>query len=136
MTLRKPLIVATLTAAVALGAVSQRAEAADPVLGALIGGGIGAAIGHDINHHGGGVVGGFVGALIGSSIAAQSNGAYYGPQAYEPAPAYGYAPAPAYAYAPTPVYVAPAYGTVVYRSAPHYVYHRNWHDHAYDHRHG
>ena len=42
MTFKKPLMIATLTAAVALGAVSQKAEAADPVLGAIIGGGIGA----------------------------------------------------------------------------------------------
>jgi hypothetical protein len=140
MTLRKPLIIATLAAAVALGTVSQRAEAADPLLGALIGGGIGAAIGHDINHHGGGVVGGFVGALIGSSIAAESNREYYGEPGYAPAPAYApapvYAPAPAYGYAPPPVYVAPAYRTVVYRTAPRYEYHRQWRDHGYEHRHG
>lgn len=128
MTLKKPLVIATLAAAVTLGAVSQKAEAADPVLGALIGGGIGAAIGHDVNRHHGAAVGGVIGAVIGSSIAASSND-YYGDRYYSPAPtygsapAYGYAPAPVYSYA-APVYVRPAYGTVVYRSAPRYVYHR------------
>lgn len=120
MTLKKPLMIATLTAAVALGAVSQKAEAADPLLGALIGGGIGAAIGHDVNRHGGGAVGGIIGAVIGSSIAADSNHyydrGYYGARYYAPAPSYGYyAPAPVYRYA------RPYYGnTVVYSSGPRY----------------
>ena len=125
--LKKPLLIATLGAAVALGGLATKAQAADPVLGALIGGGIGAAIGHDVNRHGGAAVGGGVGALVGSSIAASSNDYYYGePRYYEPgyayAPGYGYAPAPAPVYvAPAPrYYVAPApvyYGpTVVYTS--------------------
>src|SRR5690348_9496865 len=104
MKLQKPLLIASLSAAVALGAVSTKANAADPVLGALIGGGIGAAIGHDINHHNGGAAGAVVGALVGSSIAASSNyynDGYYGlaAPAYGPAPGYGYAPAPSYGYA-------------------------------------
>jgi len=54
---KKPLLIASLGAVVALAGLSTKAEAADPVLGALIGGGIGAAIGHDVNHHGGGAAG-------------------------------------------------------------------------------
>ena len=144
MTLKKPLLIASLSAAVALGAVSTKANAADPVLGALIGGGIGAAIGHDINHHNGGAAGAVVGALVGSSIAASSNyynDGYYGPAApaygySAPAPAYGYAPAPSYGYyAPPPYYyAAPVIGaSIVYGSGPryygprhHYRGHRHW----------
>ena len=77
MSLKKPLMIATLTAAVALGAIPTQASAADPLLGALIGGGIGAAIGNSSNRHHGGAVGGLIGAVIGSSIAADSN-RYYG----------------------------------------------------------
>ena len=134
MTLKKPLLIASLSAAVALGAVSTKANAADPVLGALIGGGIGAAIGHDINRHNGGAAGAVVGAVIGSSIAASSNyynDGYYGPAApaygyAAPAPSYGYsyAPAPSYGYyAPAaPYYYAPpVVGTsIVFSSGPRY----------------
>jgi hypothetical protein len=128
---RKPLLIATLAAAVGSAALSTDAAAGDPVLGALIGGGIGAAIGHDINRHNGGVVGGVLGAIVGANIAAES-GPYYGNGYYEPAPRY-YAP-PVYA---APVYYAsPAYG---YRAAPrpyyrHYdrvVYNSRW-DHRRD----
>ena len=123
MTLKKPLMIATLTAAVALGAVAQKAEAADPVLGALIGGGIGAAIGHNANHHNGAAVGGVIGAVIGSSIAADSN-RYYGGGYYNE-PAYGdryYAPAPRYGYyAPPPAYYAPPV-SIVYSTGPRYGY--------------
>ena len=56
MTLKKPLLAATLVAAVATATFTTRAAAADPALGALIGGGIGAAIGHDVNHHGGAAI--------------------------------------------------------------------------------
>ena len=116
MTLKKPLMIATLTAAVAMGAVSTRASAADPLLGALIGGGIGAAIGHQANHHNGAAVGGVLGAVIGSSVAASSNGyyerPYYGERYYAPAPVYGYGYAP---------YYAPVYGaSIVYSSGPYY----------------
>jgi hypothetical protein len=110
--LKKPLIIATVTAALAMGAVSTQASAADPLLGALIGGGIGAAIGHDVNRHNGAAVGGVLGAIVGSSIAAESNyydRGYYGDGYYAPAPAY-YGPA----YYPAPV--------VVYSSSPRYVY--------------
>src|SRR5947209_16881878 len=91
MTLKKPLIIATLGAAVALAGISTRAEAGDPVLGALLGGGIGAAIGHDVNRHGGAAVGGVLGAVIGSSIAADSgyyDRGYYNGGYYAPAPVY------------------------------------------------
>jgi hypothetical protein len=126
MTLKKPLMIATLTAAVAMGAVSTRASAADPLLGALIGGGIGAAIGHDVNRHNGGAVGGVIGAVIGSSIAADSN-RYYGDRYYDDGyyerPYYGeryYAPAPVYGYGYAPYY-APVYGaSIVYSSGPYY----------------
>jgi hypothetical protein len=144
MTLKKPLLIASLSAAVALGAVSTKAEAADPLLGALIGGGIGAAIGHDVNRHHGGAVGGVIGAVIGSSIAADSNryygdryygdryydDGYYGERYYAPAPSYGYyAPAPSYYYAP-PVIGA----SIVYSSGPrygsrYYGGHRGYRDH-------
>ena len=83
MTLKKPLMIATLAAAVGLGAVSTQAQAADPLLGALIGGGIGAAIGDSTHHRNGAAVGSVIGALVGSSIAHDSNrypyaGAYEG----------------------------------------------------------
>ncbi len=127
MTLKKPLLIASLSAALALGAVSTRANAADPILGALIGGGIGAAIGHDINRHNGGAVGGVLGAVIGSSIAADANrygyydDRYYGDRYYAPAPSYGY-------YAPPPAYYAPPVigATVVYSSGPRYYGHRHY----------
>jgi hypothetical protein len=137
MTLKKPLAIASLTAAVALAAVSTKAEAGDPVLGALIGGGIGAAIGHNANHHNGAAVGGVLGAMVGSSIAASSggyygdpyyggpsygSGSYYGP-GYAPAPAaprYGYGYAPAYA----PAYYVPPV-RIVYSSGPRYYGHRH-----------
>jgi hypothetical protein len=73
--LRKPLLIATMTAALGLATISQQASAGDPLLGALIGGGIGAAIGHNAGGRDGGVVGGVLGAVVGSSIAASSN--YY-----------------------------------------------------------
>ena len=137
MTFKKPLVIATLAASVAMVAVSTKAEAGDPLLGALIGGGIGAAIGHNVNHHGGGAVGGVVGALVGSSIAASSgyyDRGYYG-AGYAPAPSYGYAPR---YYSPAPVYYAPApvYGTaIVYSSGPSYRYrHYDRHNHR-GHRH-
>src|SRR5436853_1020388 len=130
MTLKKPLLIASLSSALALGAMSTKANAADPVLGALLGGGIGAAIGHDINHHGGGAVGAVAGAMIGSSIAARSdyyNAPYYGDGYYAPAPAYApgpaYGPAPAYGYyAPPPAYyAAPVVGaSIVYAPGPRY----------------
>src|SRR5689334_11209124 len=143
--LKKPLVIATLATAVGLAAISTKAEAGDPVLGALIGGGIGAAIGHSANGHNGAAVGGVVGALAGASIAANSgpyygDGYYGGDPYYAPAPAY-YPPAPAY-YPPAPAYYGPGYIApsvgVVFSSGPyyhghsHYVrhdYHRDWHHH-------
>jgi hypothetical protein len=129
--LKKPLMIATLVAAMATATISTEAAAGDPLLGALIGGGIGAAVGHG---HGrdGGVVGGVVGALVGSSIAANSGPYYggYGPRYYDD----GY-------YAPAaPVYYGPAYGpayyggaTIVYRSGPGYAYRgRDWRDRRWE----
>jgi len=122
--LKKPLIIATVTAALAMGAVSTQASAADPLLGALIGGGIGAAIGHDVNRHNGAAVGGVLGAIVGSSIAAESNYGYYDrnsgyyDRGYDSGYDSGY-------YAPAPAYYGPAYypaPVVVYRSSPRYVY--------------
>src|SRR5258708_6453554 len=49
--LKKTLIIATLAATAAIATLSTRADAADPLLGALIGGGIGAAIGPAANRH-------------------------------------------------------------------------------------
>lgn len=136
MTLKKPLLIATLAASVAMAAVSTKAEAGDPVLGALIGGGIGAAIGHDVNRHGGAAVGGVLGAIVGSSIASDryyGNGYYAGPSYYS-GPRYysgpSYYSAPVYA----PSYYAPAYPsygvTYVYRDGPRYRDHhrRDWRD--------
>lgn len=129
MTLKKPLLIATLGTAVALAGLSTQAQAADPLLGALLGGGIGAAIGHDINRHGGGAVGGVLGAVIGSSIAADSND-YYGPGYSSGYYDGGY-------YAPAPVYAAPVYpafgATYVYDSGPRYGY--RGHDRRYYGRH-
>lgn len=139
MTLKKPLLAATLVATVAMAGLSTRAEAGDPVLGALIGGGIGAAIGHDINRHGGGAVGGVLGAIVGSSIAADSGRYSYGgpryysspaPVYYSSGPRYYYEPAPAY-YAPPPVYYRPYGATIVYRDGyrgPHRGYYRDHRD--------
>lgn len=149
--LKKSLVIATLATAMAGMTFATKADAADPVLGALIGGGIGAAIGHDANRHHGAAVGGVVGALIGSSIAADSN-RYYGSRHYEEPyydrgyydrgyydrgyydrgyyapPSYGYyAPAaPVYypaPYYPAPYYAPPAFGaTIVYSSGSSYRY--------------
>src|SRR5689334_5857083 len=85
--LKKPLIIATLAATAAIATVSTRANAADPVLGALIGGGIGAAIGHDVNHHNGAAVGGVLGAITGAAIANDVNRSYYYGDGYAAAPA-------------------------------------------------
>ena len=133
--LKKPLVIATVTAALAMGAVSTQASAADPLLGALIGGGIGAAIGHDVNRHNGAAVGGVLGAIVGSSIAAESNRGYYDGGYYDRGYGDGYyAPAPAY-YGPAPAYYGPAYypsATIVYRSSPRYGYR----SYGRDYRHG
>ena len=133
MNLKKPLWIATAVATVALGTVSTRAEAGDPVLGALIGGGIGAAIGHSTDHRNGAAVGGVLGAMIGTGIASSSNyygdpyygssgSGYYGGSGYgAPSyarPSYGY-------YAPPPAYYAPPIGaTIVYSSGRNYHRHR------------
>jgi len=61
MTLRKPLLLATLAATVALGTFSTRAEAGDPIAGAVVGTAIGAAVG--------GPIGAAVGAVLGTAIA-------------------------------------------------------------------
>ena len=122
--MKKPLLIVSFTACIALSLVSMQARAGDPVAGALIGGGIGAAIG--------GPPGAAVGAILGSL--AGSDPYYdrryydrggYGPAYreggyYEPAPAY-YPPRPAY-YAPQPAYYAPPvyYGPSVYYSSPGY----------------
>jgi hypothetical protein len=140
MLLRKPLFVATLATVVAAAALSPKAQAADPLLGALIGGGIGAAIGHDANRHHGAAVGGAIGALVGAGIASAENDRYYGDPYYRggyysaPAPAYGYyaPPPPVYSYsyyAPPPVYAVPSV-VIGYSSYPrHYRYsgHRHYH---------
>ena len=137
--LKKPLIVATAAAVVAMATVSTKAEAGDPVLGALVGGVFGAAIGNSVNHHNGAAVGGAIGAITGASIAANSGPYYYGepaPAPYYGGPAYGPASAPA----PAPVYgygyAAPVYpaATIVYSSGPsHPYYYSHGHRH-YGHR--
>ncbi|HET7730336.1 MAG TPA: YMGG-like glycine zipper-containing protein [Usitatibacter sp.] len=139
--LKKSLVIATLATAAAGMTLATKADAADPVLGALIGGGIGAAIGHDANRHHGAAVGGVVGALIGSSIAADSN-RYYGPRYYDEPyygyydrgyyapPSYGYYAPAAPVYYSAPYYAPPAFGaTIVYNSGPSYRYrdHRHYH---------
>lgn len=139
--LKKTLVIATLGTAVAGMTFVTQADAADPVLGALIGGGIGAAIGHDANRHHGAAVGGVVGALIGSSIASSSNGYYYGDRYYDARyydrgyyapPSYGYYAPAAPVYYSAPYYAPPAFGaTIVYDGGPSYRYR----DHRYrDHR--
>ena len=112
---KKPLVAATLAVALAAGAVSTQASAADPVLGALLGAGIGAAIGHNVGGRHAGAVGGVIGAIVGSSIAADS-GNYYDRGDYDN----GYfAPSRVY-YAPAPVYYGPP--AVVYRTGPAYAH--------------
>lgn len=143
--LKKSLVIATLATAAAGMTFTTKADAADPVLGALIGGGIGAAIGHDANRHHGAAVGGVVGALIGSSIAADSN-RYYGSRYYDE-PYYdrryydrGYYAPPSYYYAPAapvyysaPYYAPPAFGaTIVYSSGPSYRYRDHRHHYRGD----
>jgi hypothetical protein len=136
--MRKPLIVATTAALVAMATVSTKAEAGDPVLGALVGGLFGAAVGHSVNHHNGAAVGGAIGAIAGAGIAASSDGYYYGGSGY-----YGPGYAPQYAPVPAPVYgygyAAPVYpaATIVYRSGPTYRNHRGHrHGHGHGHRTG
>ncbi|MBC8022043.1 MAG: glycine zipper 2TM domain-containing protein [Burkholderiales bacterium] len=119
-----------------MATLSTRVDAADPLLGALIGGGIGAAIGNSAHHRNGAAVGGVLGAIVGSSIAADANrydrgyddrgyseGGYYEPSAtyYEPAPRYYAAPAPVYYGAPA--YYGPSYypaATIVIGSGSRY----------------
>ena len=136
MLLRKPLLAITAATLVAAAAVSPKAHAGDPLLGALIGGGIGAAIGHSANHHGGAAVGGAIGAIVGAGIATADNRYYGDPYyggSYAPAPpAYGYyAPAPRAYYAPPPVYAAPSVVIGYSSSYPHRHYrhsgHRQYH---------
>ena len=140
MLLRKPLYATAFATVIAAAALSPKAHAADPLLGALIGGGIGAAIGHDVNHHNGAAAGAAIGAVLGAGIASSSN--YYDGYGYAPPPAPGYyppaapeyyAPAPAPYYAPPPAYYAPSV-VVGYSSYPHYAYYgghrhyaRHWH---------
>ena len=139
--LKKPLVIATATAAVGLATISTQASAGDQVLGALIGGGIGAAIGHNSGSRNGTGVGAVVGAVIGSSIAASSgyyDRGYYDRGSYEPGYGYdGYYAPRAYA-APPPVYYGVPAATVVYSSGPRYVYerprHRHYNGHRHDHR--
>ena len=133
---------ATLTAATVavIGLGTSQAQAADPLLGALIGGGIGAAIGDSSHHRNGAAVGGVLGAIVGSSIAADSNRyyggdryydnryysrgyydaapVYYEPRYYRPAPVYGY-------YAPPPVTITYSSGRYYDRGHRHR-HHRNW----------
>src|ERR1700675_5201701 len=84
---RKPLMVAALTATVAVATLSTQAYAHDDaLLGALVGAGIGAAIGHNVHGRDGAVVGGAIGALAGASIVGSSDRYYDG--GYEAVPAY------------------------------------------------
>ena len=129
--LKKPLVIATISAALATATLSTPASAGDPLLGALIGGGIGAAIGNGVSgHRDARIAGGVLGALVGSSIA--SSGGYYDDGYY--GSSYGPAYAPSYGY-PAPVYYgAPA---VVIRSYPRYqpVYNYRYRSYdRYDHR--
>ncbi len=156
-TLKNPLAkIATLGAATiaVVGFTASQAQAADPLLGALIGGGIGAAIGDNSHHRNGAAVGGVIGALVGSSIASNSNhyyagdryygggGGYYGDSGgyYGGTPYYGrayyepryVAPAPVYGYyAPAPVYGS----TIIYSSGGRYYDRGHYrHHHRGDHR--
>src|SRR5687768_2794855 len=113
--LKNPLAkIATLTAATlaVVGLGMSKAQAADPILGALIGGGIGAAIGDSSHHRNGAAVGGVLGAIVGSSIAADSNRYYYDDRRYYSG---GYAPA---YYEPRYVAPAPVYGYGYYAPPP------------------
>jgi hypothetical protein len=141
MLLRKPLFIATFATVVAAAALSPKAQAADPLLGALIGGGIGAAIGHDVNGRHGTAAGAAIGAVLGSAIAADSNrysygDRYYGDRYYDDRYYYAPAPAPVYygpAYYPAPAYYGPTV-TYTYSSYPrhysrpyrHWDGHRHW----------
>jgi hypothetical protein len=127
--MRTPLLIVTVTAALGVAGFSSRAEAGDPVAGAILGGVIGAAAG--------GPPGAVAGAIIGSAIAAPccyydyprhygrhdyGDRRYYAPPPvayYGPPRVAYYAPPPVAYYEPAPVYYAP---TVVYRSRPAHVY--------------
>ena len=131
--MKKPLLIATVTAALAAATFSTQASACDPIPGMLIGGGIGAAIGN--------APGAAVGAIIGSAITgsapcyyerdydrAYAPRRYYDREYYAPPVAYErgyYAPPPVAYYEPAPVYYASAVyyaPAVVYRSYPRYAY--------------
>lgn len=139
MLLSKPLLAVTAATVIAAAALSPKAQAADPLLGALIGGGIGAAIGHSANHHNGAAVGGAIGAVLGAGIASSSNHYYADPyydRGYAPAPSYGYAPAPSYGYAPAygyapPVYAAPSVVIGYSSSYPRHRHYQSRHRHHY-----
>ena len=160
--MKRPLLIATVSAALAAATLSIQASACDPIPGALIGGGIGAAIGN--------APGAAVGAIIGSAITAGAPCYSYG-RPYPEREYVGrgyvdrgyaereyvdrryvdrgyaddryyersyYAPEPVY-YAPPPVYYAPAvyYGSYRPYSYPRYVsygYRSYGHDYRRDHR--
>jgi hypothetical protein len=129
---RKPLMVAALTATVAVATLSTQAYANnDALLGALVGAGIGAAIGHNVHGRDGAAVGGAIGALAGASIAASSD-RYYD-AGYPPAPVYYgdtyYETAPVYYGRPSFVYARPRVDYVGYQR-PRYVEHGRQYDYG------
>lgn len=134
---KKPLLIASLTAGIALSVFSIQARAGDPVAGALIGGGIGAAIA--------GPPGAAVGAILGTIAGSEPyyDRRYAGP-VYAERPYYAPVPAPAYypsqpSYYPSqPSYYAPPayYGPQVYYApsayyAPRAYYYRPYAKYGY-----
>lgn len=119
--------------------LAPRAQASQPVLGAIVGGGAGAMIGQSIGGRDGAVIGGAIGAAAGAAAAQSARHGYggygvsvgvgavgYPPPVYVPAPPVYYAPPPVYYTPPPPVYYTPppvvyTPPAVVYR-APRVVY--------------
>ncbi|MDQ3026959.1 MAG: hypothetical protein M3R58_10725 [Pseudomonadota bacterium] len=124
--MKKPLLITTVAAALALGTFSTKANAGDPIAGAVVGTAIGAAVG--------GPVGAAVGALLGTAIASEHSyhrrhwdryrdhsGRYhddrrYGGRGYDR----GYSSPPVRYYEPAPRYEPRAYRQARNEPAPRY----------------
>lgn len=125
--------------------LAPRAQASQPVLGAIVGGGAGAMIGQSIGGRDGAVIGGAIGAAAGAAAAQHTRhggygasvgfGAVYPPPVYVPSPPVYYSPPPAVVYPPpVVVYRAPR---VVYSTPPRVVYRpaHGWSNDRHHHRH-
>lgn len=115
---------------------SSGAQAADPLVGLLLGGAVGSAVGRDVGGRHGAVVGGMLGAAAGVAVTNDMNRQSSGYSGYHYAPVDAYPVPVARRYYPQPVVVAaPVYVERGYRRGGGYYYHdrpsRGW-----DHRGG